>query len=342
MTDEQSTSRNAAQPRYGRRPPKAAPALRLASLLSGTLPPTPTAVDYGKRFTGWQMLGNDSAGDCVAVSWANQRALVTTVLAEHTSYPTQDQVWQLYKTQNPQFDPAGSPSSTGPGSPADQGMEIQSALEYLVKTGGPDGVKAAAFAKVDHTDEAELRAAHAIFGQVWYGVNVQKANQSEFSGGKPWDYVAASPIEGGHSITGVGYDPKDYRFVTWARETMWTEAFRKHLVEEAWVVVWPEHFGAKEFQAGIDLGELAGLHEVRLAGARRRHHRRCLCRRRQPRHGRQRGVRRRREVQQGAWRGRPQRRPPAGAAGAAAADVRPAGAGHVASPRWLSRGTMAR
>jgi len=248
--------------RYGRRPPKNAPALRLAPLLTGNLPAAPTQVDYGTDFTGWQMLGNDAAGDCVAVTWANQRALVTTALSQTTDYPSQAEVWTFYETQNPQFDPNGSATGNGPGSPADGGMDIQTALEYLVGTGGPDGVRAAAFAKVDYTNESELRAAHAIFGQVWYGVNVLAANQSEFSNGEPWDYVAGSPLDGGHSITGVGYDPGDYRFVTWAQETQWTEAFRSHQVEEAWVVVWPEHLGTTEFEQGINLQQLAADYQA--------------------------------------------------------------------------------
>ena len=247
---------------YGRRPPKNAPALRLAPLLTGTVPAAPSSVDYGQKFTGWQMLGNDAAGDCVAVTWANQRALVSTVLAGKTEYPPQPEVWTFYKTQNPSFDPNGSKDTNGPGSNADGGMDIQTALEYLVKTGGPDGVKAVAFAKVDYGNEQELRAAHAIFGQVWYGVNVLTANMKEFNQGQPWDYVAGSALDGGHSITGVGYDPNDYRFVTWAQETKWTEAFRAHQVEEAWVVIWPEHFGTTEFEQGIDVAQLAADYQA--------------------------------------------------------------------------------
>jgi hypothetical protein len=230
---------------YGRRAPKNAPALRLAGLLTGVVPAHPSSVDYGQAFTGWQMLGNDRYGVCVAVTWANERALVSTVLGGKTKYPTLDQVITFYKTQNPGF-----PSQ-------DDGMDIQTALEYLVSHGGPDGVKAVAFAKVNYTNLAELQAAHAIFGQVWYGVNVLNANMDEFNAGQPWDYVAGSPLDGGHSITGVGYDPTHTRFVTWAQETEWTEAFRTHQVEEAWVVIWPEHLGTAAFEQGVNGQALA-------------------------------------------------------------------------------------
>ena len=260
--DEDNTDMTTPTFRYGRRPPKNAPALRLAPLLTGVLPAPASHVDYGTDFTGWQMLGNDVAGDCVAVTWANQRALVTTALSHKTDYPSQSEVWTFYQTQNPNFNPNGSATSNGPGSPADGGMDIQTALEYAVNHGGPDGVKAVAFAAVDYTNENELRSAHAIFGQVWYGINVLIANQTEFSNGQPWDYVAGSPLDGGHSITGIGYDPTDYRFVTWAQETEWTEAFRTHQVEEAWVVIWPEHLGTTEFEQGMNLKQLAADYQA--------------------------------------------------------------------------------
>jgi hypothetical protein len=28
------------------------------------------------------------------------------------------------------------------------------------------------------------------------------------------------------------------------------------LVEEAWIVIWPEHLGTKEFEQGVDLAQL--------------------------------------------------------------------------------------
>lgn len=249
---------------YGRRAPKRHRALQLGSYLTGVVPAVPPAVDYlAELGGGWQMLGNDSAGDCVAVTWANMRRLVTTKLTTAPYYPTQDQVWQVYATQNPQFDPNGG-ASNGPGSPADQGMDIQTLLELLTTTGGPDGVKAAGFAAVNPKDPAEVKAAIALFGCVWTGINVLSINPQEFSGGQPWDYSPTSPVEGGHSVVTGGYGPPgagqlggDERFITWAQETSFTDAFWANCVEEAWVVIWPEHLGSAEFIAGVNLDQLA-------------------------------------------------------------------------------------
>jgi hypothetical protein len=251
--------------RYGRRSPKRAPALQLSRLLTGTIPAHPAAEDYLAALGGgWQMLGNDQAGDCVAVTWANVRRLVTSTLTATPVYPDQAQVWAIYETQNPGFDPAGSASANGPGSADDNGMDIQTLLEDLVANGGPDGVKAVSFASVNIADPDEVKAAIAIFGSVWTGINVSAANQDEFSAGQPWDWDASSPIEGGHSIITGGYGTPgagplggDERFITWGAETSFTNKFWARSVEEAWVVIWPEHLGSEEFLAGVDLAALA-------------------------------------------------------------------------------------
>jgi hypothetical protein len=229
--------------RLGRKPPVDKPRLKLASFLkAGAVPDHPSTVDYGAAINDWQMLGNDRWGDCVAVTWANNRYLTTEYLGQ-PYYPTLPQVLDFYKTQNPGF-----PNE-------DEGMVIQLALETLQRQGGPDGVKAVAFAEVDHTNLDEMRAAVAIFGGLWYGVDVTQANEDEFPS-QPWDYVRNSPVLGGHAIVGTGYDPR-LRFVTWAEETEFTDAFVQHQLEEAWAVIWPEHLGSRQFQQGVNLEQLA-------------------------------------------------------------------------------------
>jgi hypothetical protein len=249
--------------KYGRRAPSRRPALSLSRALTGKIPAHPAAADHLGRLTGWAMLGNDQAGDCVAVTWANVRRLVTTI-ARAEDYPSQNEVWTVYRTQNPDFDPNGDATTNGPGSEADRGMDIQTLLEYLVEHGGPDGTKAICFAKVDPTNPDEVKAAIAIFGYVWTGIVVQEANQQEFADGRPWDYHRSSPDEGGHSVItgsygapGAGPLGGDERFITWAEETSFTDAYWRRKVEEAWVVIWPEHVTHPAFLDGVDLTALA-------------------------------------------------------------------------------------
>ena len=239
--------------KFGRRAPKNAPAIRLGAHLTGKIPTVPQTEDYLALLDQWQMLGNDRYGDCVSVTWANERRLVSTELSTAAEYPDLNQVLAFYETQNPGF-----PNE-------DNGMDIQTALEHLVKEGGPDGQKAVCFAKVDHTNMAEVEAAIAIFGSVWTGITVTNANQTQFAEGRPWNYAANSPIEGGHSVVVGGYgDPAadTTRFITWAQETEFTGSFWTHQVEEAWVVIWPEHLGQVAFLSGVDLASLAADYEA--------------------------------------------------------------------------------
>lgn len=237
---------------FGRKPPDLTrPALVLAPYLTGVVPAHPAATDYLGKLSGWKMLGNDQYGDCVAVTWANTRRLVTSYLTtEH--YPPMADVLTVYKTQNPGF-----PSQ-------DDGMDIQVLLGWLVKNAPPDGVKALGFAKVDHNNVEQVKAAIAIFGSVWTGIDVQSAQETQFGASQPWDWVPGSPLAGGHSIITGGYDmPRagklggDEDFITWAQETSFTDNYWTNGVEECWVVIWPEHLGSRAFLEGVDLAAFA-------------------------------------------------------------------------------------
>lgn len=239
--------------RYGRRPPKNAPALELGPLLTGVIPAHPIAADYLAALNGgWQILDNDQYGTCAPVTWANIRRLITATLTPPGYYPSLDEVITLYKTQNPGF-PA-----------QDDGCDIQAMLEYLVATGGPDGVKALAFAKVNASDPDEVKAAIAIFGYVWTGINVLACNMTEFAASQPWDYQPGSAPDGGHSVVTAGYGTPgpgplggDERFITWAEETSFSDTYWARQVEECWAVIWPEHLGSRAFLEGVNLAQLA-------------------------------------------------------------------------------------
>lgn len=244
--------------KLGRRAPQPKPSLRLAQFVAG-VPDLPRRADYLRELDGgWAMLGNDIAGDCEAVRWANHRRLTTALLTGSESYPDQQAVWDLYRTQNPDFDPAGGPH--GPGSDADGGMETQTLLSYLHHVGGPDGVKAVAYARVDPMNEAEVDAAVGIFGAVWVDSLVQQAQMEQFRAGAPWDYVAGSPQLGGHATLGGGYSYgrlNSIGSVTWADTVRMTDLYRQSCIDALWVVIWPEHLYDKAFRQGIDTSKLS-------------------------------------------------------------------------------------
>jgi hypothetical protein len=60
----------------------------------------------------------------------------------------------------------------------------------------------------------------------------------------------------------LGTLENDFRFVTWGKETSLTDEFvNGGLLEEAWVVVWPENMGTKQFQDGMNVDALKAAYE---------------------------------------------------------------------------------
>jgi hypothetical protein len=114
-----------------------------------------------------------------------------------------------------------------------------------------------AFAKVDHTNLDEMKAALATFKTLWLGVNVTDQNQNQFPS-TPW--TPTGTVEGGHSIVGTGYDSRVIKMETWASEASLSDAFvldgtASHAgLEEAWVVIWPEHLNGLSSEALTALG----------------------------------------------------------------------------------------
>lgn len=239
--------------KLGRRPPKNAPALRLSTVLTGVTPLHPVAVNHFANVRDWGLYGNDRYGDCGPTSVANLRKLTTLYLTGTEQSPSQDDVLDLYRRSgNPAFNP------NDPEGPGDQGVDMQTMLE-AVHSGGIAGVKCDGFAKVDHTNLDELRAAVAIFGGLLLGVNLETAQQRQTSRGV-WDW-ANSAEWGGHAVLTGSYTSaqtgSDLAVVTWAEVVGLTQAFERHQIEEAWVVIWPELRGTKAFLAGVDQAVLA-------------------------------------------------------------------------------------
>lgn len=258
---------------YGCEPPKNAPAILARDILTGVQPPNhPPAADYLQAMGGgWKMLGNGPAGsaaeaadyaanqvpasgvgNCVSVMFANGRRLITATIGSGEAYPSLQQVVKFYKTQNSDF-----PNQ-------DEGMDIQTALEECVRNGYADDAKALAFAKVDHNDVDECKAAIAATGCLMVGITVEDVNEQQFRDEHPWGFHANAQDLGRHGVLTGGYTPPHYgsvrgqgalggdeRFLTWAEETSFTDLFWSRRVNQCWMTIWPEHRGNKEFETGV-------------------------------------------------------------------------------------------
>lgn len=222
--------------------------LRFANFVKPVLPPYPLVDnnfdDYG--LTNWPVLGNDRWGDCVAVAIAHLTRLYRKALVGVDEEWTLQQVLDFYSTQNPN----GS----------DQGMDMQTALEELLHNGGPDGVKIAAFARVDQKNYAEVRAAIHVFGSLLPGYIVQYHNMDEFDAGKPWTFDPNDGEAGGHATALAGYGQfmaDAFDTVGWGKQYHLTEPFWQHECEELWVMIRPELLGSKRFADYVELDALA-------------------------------------------------------------------------------------
>lgn len=210
----------------------------------------PLTVDNLAPFKTWKKLGNDRYSDCVPVTWANMRRLVTSRLTGREAYPSMSQVMELYKNFNPEIG-------------QDDGAGIQDTLKYLVDHGGPDGVQAIAFAKVKVTQSLEdIRKALAIFGSIWIGISVYDPNRDEFDYRQPWTAQNEKGWEGHSALVGGYTSDGNLRIVTWGGVAQLTNECALSQIYEAWVVVWPEHLSSRRFMRGVDLTQLSREYEI--------------------------------------------------------------------------------
>jgi hypothetical protein len=238
--------------RLGRRPHDPdRPVLRLADVLTGqAVPAHGVSSDHISQVKDWGLYNNDKFGICGPTMVGNARKQVTKYLTAAEVSPPQSDVDDLYRRSgNPGFNPAGGGD--------DNGVVLADMLSEVHKN-GIGGIKAVAYASVDITSEAEVQAAIDIFGDLHLGVSLQTAQQRQTNTGL-WDYKK-SGVWGGHAVLAGSYTGatagKDISVITWATPVGMTDAFWAKQVDEAWVVIWPEHLGTAQFQLGINTDAL--------------------------------------------------------------------------------------
>lgn len=224
--------------RGGRLPAQPArPQLRLRDYLTaGAVPPAPATADWLSRVQSWPMYLNDQLGDCTCAAVGHMIQAETTY-GQGTTVTVADQdVLTAYEKVGG-YNPA-DPST-------DQGAVIQDVLGYWQKT-GLAGHKILAYASVDVSNPAEIKAAIDLFGAVDIGFNFPASAMTQFNNGQPWDVVKGSKIEGGHSAP-VGAYGSDGTLtcVTWGAVQKMTAAFWTKYVDEAWVVITQDWLNAQ-------------------------------------------------------------------------------------------------
>lgn len=199
-----------------------------------TVYPTAPLVDFAPNYS-YPIDLNDQYGDCIVAGWDHTRQIITGLLCGTPQNFTQAQIIDFYKTQNPNF-PA-----------QDDGMSMQLFLEYLTTNGYIKG-----FAKIDHTNDAQMKAAMYLGLSIMTGVQLQAAQQTQFASGT-WDYDPNSPIDGGHCINAAGYNTGIYDVVSWGKLIAATDTFIAKQMDEAWFILMQEHIDHPGFRNHFDL-----------------------------------------------------------------------------------------
>ena len=198
--------------------------LKLKEYLT-TLPPLPAAVDWGSNVKNWQMLGNDSVGDCTCAG-AGHAIETWTANASQEFGPTTNQILEAYSAITGYN--ANDPST-------DQGANMIDVLNYWRKV-GIAGHQITAYTSVNWAKQTEIMASVYLFGGCYIGVNLPQSAEEAFSNGEPWTDTSDTNILGGHCVLIVGYDSGGLWICTWGRLVYASWAWLNAYTEEAYAV----------------------------------------------------------------------------------------------------------
>lgn len=223
--------------------------LKLVDYL-GQLPAPPAKYNHTALETNqWQMLGNDTVGDCVLAGAGHETMLWNAEANKTVSITTQNAIsdYSAITGYNPK-----DPNS-------DQGTDMQVAASYRKKTGVIDskGIrhKVGAYLAVTPS-KALFKQAMYIFGTVGVGIQFPASAMTQFNDNKNWTVVKSSKIEGGHYIPAVGYDSRYVYVVTWGKLIKATWGFIEKYCDEAVVYLSPEFLVGGKSLEGFNLQDL--------------------------------------------------------------------------------------
>jgi hypothetical protein len=213
--------------------------LTLRPLLEGGVLPTPPPASELGRGKAVPMFANNRAGDCTFVTHGHRSILQEAASGQRGELPiTDDDVLGAYAALT------GYNPATGEN---DNGAYMLDVLNFMrtvglgrQKDGTPHTI--AAFVRINHRDEAEVRVASWLFGGLAAGVWLPWSARSQDL--HHWDVPEGGPVGsgepgswGGHSIFTTGYGRKGVPFKTWGADALMTWQFWHAYVDEAYAVI---------------------------------------------------------------------------------------------------------
>jgi len=202
-----------------------------------SLPTFPSNFGHADAFAGdqWQMLGNgpddtvfegfQGCGDC---AWAGPGHEIMEG-AKTSGRPVPAISGKTIVAQYAAY--SGYDPETGAG---DTGSNLQDVLAHRQTAGIYDDAgtvhKIGQHVSLTPGNLQEIWECAWLFERVGLGVQVQEAQQEQFSEGISWDYVSGSPIIGGHYIPQMGR----WAIISWARRVGITNRYLVNLNDEAY------------------------------------------------------------------------------------------------------------
>ncbi len=189
------------------------PSFKLRHYMSGSMPATPASCDYtqnGASLTAAlaDILGNDAVGDCVIAWLLHQLAIWTGYALGVPFHATRDQALAMYSAITGYV--VGNPAT-------DQGTDPQTAINWVIANGFPNGDKPLGSVCIDGTNVAELQQAIYLFEGCGFAVGLPDAYVASMPSGDGfiWDVAGASDSGNGHMFLGAGYDSTGVIVDTW-------------------------------------------------------------------------------------------------------------------------------
>lgn len=211
-----------------------------------TLPPVPPAADWSGKVAAWGMMANDSVGDCTCAA-AGHLEMLWTSEAGIEFTPADADVLAAYSAISG-YNPGDANS--------DQGADELSVLNYWRQTGIACR-RIYSFATVNVSNLAEVRAAVALFGGLYIGVQLPQSAMDAVDAGAPWINVSDQNILGGHAVPIVAYDTNGLTCITWGKPQRMTWDWFAKYCDEAYVVLSPDWIAnSGQAPSGFDLAQL--------------------------------------------------------------------------------------
>jgi hypothetical protein len=224
-------------------------------LVPAELPKPPANFGHDAVVGNWQMLGNDTVGDCVIAGGLHETMLWTANGSVEATMSTAAAIknYSAITGYRPSAGPVGD-------NPTDQGTDMQVAASYRRRKGLVDAAgkrhKVGAYLAIDPGDLEQHFLAIYLFGAIGIGLNFPDSAMTQFRAGQPWTVVNGAKIEGGHYVSGIARRGGNLIVVTWGREQVVDAGFLAKYNDESIAYVSAEYLRAGKSPEGFDADQL--------------------------------------------------------------------------------------